>query len=102
MKAQEEQDVQEKMGADLDPEQENADLDEEDAEEHPDYYHIDPDQVEDNPTEDVGTRRVFKAIALPSKLAQVILKSPVKVHNVELGLHKNKIAEMVHVLSSSP
>ena len=77
MKAQEEQDVQEKMGADLDPEneQEIADLDMEDEEEHPDYYHLDPDQVEDNPTDEVGTRRVFKTIALPSKLAQVILKS---------------------------
>ena len=77
MKAQEEQDVQEKMGADLDPEneQEIADLDDEDEEEHPDYYHIDPDQVEDSPTDEVGTRPVFKAIALPSKHAQVILQS---------------------------
>ena len=77
MKAQEEQDVQEKMGADLDPEneQEIADLDDEDEEEHPDYYHIDPDQVEDSPTDEVGARPVFKAIALPSKHAQVILQS---------------------------
>ena len=77
MKAQEEQDVQEKMGADLDPEneQEIADLDDEDDEEHPDYYHIDPDQVEDSPTDEVGTRPVFKAIALPSRQAQVILQS---------------------------
>ena len=77
MKAQEEQDVQERMGADLDPEneQEIADLDDEDDEEHPDYYHIDPDQVEVDPTDDVRSRPVFKAIALPNKQAQVMLQS---------------------------
>ena len=74
MKAQEEQDVQDKMGADLDPqnEQEIADLDDEDDdEEHPDFYHIDPDEIEDNPRDETRSRPVFKAIALPSKAAQV-------------------------------
>ena len=78
MKAQEQQDVQDKMGADLDPEneQEIADLDEEDDdEEHPDFYHIDPDEVEDDPADEARSRPVFKAIALPSKAAQVILQS---------------------------
>ena len=74
MKAQEKQDVQDKMGADLDPEieQEIADLDDEDYdEEHPDFYHI--DTIEENPEiNNHRPRQVFKAIALPSKLAQVI------------------------------
>ena len=63
-----------KMGADLDPqnEQEIADLDDEDDdEEHPDFYHIDPDEIEDNPRDETRSRPVFKAIALPSKAAQV-------------------------------
>ena len=74
MKAQEQQDVQDKMGADLDPEneQEIADLDDEDDEEHPDFYHIDTVE-EDSPSEG-RSRQIFKAVALPSKLAQVVLK----------------------------
>ena len=74
MKAQEKQDVQDKMGADLDPENEQdiADLDDEDYdEEHPDFYHI--DTMEENPESDHRSRQVFKAVALPSKPAQVIL-----------------------------
>ena len=74
MKAQEKQDVQDKMGADLDPENEQdiADLDDEDYdEEHPDFYHI--DTMEENPESDRRSRQVFKAVALPSKPAQVIL-----------------------------
>ena len=76
MKAQENQEVQEKMGADLDPEneQEIADLDDDFDEEHPEYYHLDSHQVEDNHTDEVRPRAVFKAVALPSKLAQVMLK----------------------------
>ena len=72
MKANEEQDVEERMGADLDPimEQEIADLDDLD-EEHPDYYHIDPNQLDDNNTGEPGPRRIFKAIALPDRDAQV-------------------------------
>ena len=76
MKAQEERDAQDQMGADLDPqmEQEIADLedDDDDDEEHPDFYHI--DLVEEDPMAEVRARQVFKAIALPSKAAQVILK----------------------------
>ena len=74
MKAQENQDVQDKMGADLDPENEQdiADLDDEDDEEHPDFYHIDTVE-EDSPSEG-RSRQIFKAVALPSKLAQVVLK----------------------------
>jgi len=72
MKANEEQDVADKMGPDLDPqnEQEIADLDDLE-EEHPDYYHIDPDQLDDNPDGEVGQKRVFKKIALPSRDAQL-------------------------------
>ena len=73
MKANEKRDIEEQMGADLDPEmeQEIADLDDIDEEEHPDYYHIDTDQVDDNSGREEGPRRVFKTIALPTKDAQV-------------------------------
>ena len=73
MKAQERQEKEEQMGVDLDPEgeQEIADLDDLDDEEHPEYYHIDPNQLDDLPDGDAGPRMVFKAIALPSKDAQV-------------------------------
>ena len=72
MKANEKQEIEDKMGADLDPEmeQEIADLDDLD-EEHPDYYHIDPDQLDDNSVREVRPRRIFKKIALPDKDAQV-------------------------------
>ena len=72
MKANEKQEIEDKMGADLDPEmeQEIADLDDLE-EEHPDYYHIDPDQLDDNSVGEVRPRRVFKKIALPDKDAQV-------------------------------
>ena len=74
MRANDEQDIEDKMGADLDPEmeQEIADGDDLDDEEHPDYYHIDPDQVEANPDVRTDARRVFKTIVLPSKDLQVI------------------------------
>merc|ERR1711928_286873 len=62
-KAQEEQNVQEKMG---------ADMDDEDEEEHPDYYHIDTDLAEESPRCEVGAKRVFKTIKLPSKHEQVM------------------------------
>ena len=62
------------MGADLDPEmeQEIADLEDLEDEEHPDFYHIDPDQLDNNHDGEGGSRKVFKAIALPSKDAQVL------------------------------
>ena len=73
MKAQERQEKEEQMGVDLDPEgeQEIADLDDLDDEEHPDFYHNDPNQLDDLPDGDAGPRMVFKAIVLPSKDAQV-------------------------------
>ena len=73
MRAEERREKEEATGADLDPqmEQEIADLDDLDDEEHPDYYHIDPDQLDNNPPGEVKSRKVFKAIALPSKDAQV-------------------------------
>ena len=73
MKAEERREKEEAMGADLDPqmEQEIADLDDLDDEEHPDYYHIDPDQLNNHPPGEARPRGVFKAIALPSKDAQV-------------------------------
>ena len=75
MKADERREREEAMGADLDPEmeQEIADMDDLDEEEHPDYYHLDPGQLDDNPVSDAGSRMLFKAIALPSKDAQVIV-----------------------------
>ena len=74
MKAQERQEKEEQMGVDLDPEgeQEIADLDDLDDEEHPDFYQNDPNQLDDLPDGDAGPRMVFKAIALPSKDAQVL------------------------------
>ena len=73
MKANERRDAEEQMGVDLDPEmeQEIADLDDLDDEEHPDYYHLDTDQVDHNPDGEGGPRRVFKTIVLPTKDAQV-------------------------------
>ena len=73
MKANERRDAEEQMGAVLDPEmeQEIADLDDLDDEEHPDYYHLDTDQVDHNPDGEGGPRRVFKTIVLPTKDAQV-------------------------------
>merc|ERR1712105_48044 len=81
MRANDEQDIEEKMGADLDPEmeQEIADGDDLDGEEHPDYYHIDPNQLEANPDVRTDARRVFKTIVLPSKDLQVILMYTSKV-----------------------
>ena len=69
----EERDIEEVMGAELDPEmeQEAADADEEDEEEHPDYYHIDTDQVENGGDGEKKRKQIFKAIALPDKDAQV-------------------------------
>ena len=65
--------IEDVMGADLDPEneQEAADVDEEDDEEHPDYYHIDADQVEEGGDGERKRKQIFKAIALPDKDAQV-------------------------------
>ena len=81
MKAQERQEKEAETGADLDPEmeQEIADLDDLDDEEHPDYYHIDPNQLDDLPDGVARPRMVFKAVVLPSKDAQVtdLLKSRV-------------------------
>ena len=69
----EERDIEEVMGADLDPEmeQEVADGEEEEEEDHPDYYHIDTIQVQDDPHGGAGPRQVFKAIVLPDKHEQV-------------------------------
>ena len=74
MRANEEEDIKDRMGADLDPEmeQEIADGDDLEDEEHPDYYQIDPDQLDSNP-DDASTRRIFKTIVLPNKDVQVIL-----------------------------
>ena len=75
MRADNEENVEEKVGPDLDPEneQEIADQDDLDDEEHPDYYHIDPEQLDDHPDPDgeVRPRRVFKKITLPDRDAQV-------------------------------
>ena len=72
----EKRDIEEVMGADLDPEieQEAADADEEDDEEHPDYYHIDTDQVENDGDGEKKRKQIFKAIALPDKDVQVTLQ----------------------------
>ena len=65
--------IEDVLGADLDPEneQEAADAEEEEDEEHPDYYHIDADQVEDSGDGERKRKQIFKAIVLPDKDAQV-------------------------------
>ena len=69
-----ERNIEEVVGADLDPEmeQEAADADEEDDEEHPDYYHIDTDQVENDGDGEKMRKQIFKALVLPDKDVQVI------------------------------
>ena len=58
----------EEVGAMLDPEKEQEIIDAEDEEEedHPEYLHIDPDQVEDEAKEEFKRKRVFRAIEIPS------------------------------------
>ena len=73
-RAKEQRDIEEVMGAELDPEmeQEAADADEEEDEEHPDYYHIDTDQVENDGDGEKRRKQIFKALVLPDKDVQVI------------------------------
>ena len=69
----EKKDIEDLMGADLDPEleQEVAEAGEEEDEEHPDYYHVDTDQVLDGADGKKTKKQIFKAIALPDKDDQV-------------------------------
>ena len=70
----EEANIEERMGADLDPqmEQEAADDDELDEfDEHPDYFGLNPDQLDSNADLEPVTTRVFKRIVLPDKAKQV-------------------------------
>ena len=69
----EERGIEEVMGADLDPEmeQEDADGEEEEEEDHPDYYHIDTIQVQNDLWGGEAPRQIFKAIVLPDKHEQV-------------------------------
>ena len=55
------------IGAELDPEneQEIGDAEDEGVLEHPEYAHLDPDQVEDHPDGGDGGMRVFKTITIP-------------------------------------
>ena len=65
----EEQDtIANKIGADMDAEmeQEVADIEAEDEEEHPEYLHIDPDLVQDQPEGEVGVKNIFKTIIILS------------------------------------
>ena len=72
---QEKKDIEDLMGAELDPEmeQEVAEAGEEEDEEHPDYYHIDTDQVQDGSDGEKGRKQIFKALALPDKDDQVLI-----------------------------
>ena len=65
--------IEEEIGTELDAEkeQEVADAEEEDEEEHPDYLHIDPEQVQEQPEGEVRVRQIYKTIEIPSKEAQV-------------------------------
>ena len=62
-----EEDELDDIGAELDPEneQEIGDAEDEGVLEHPEYAHLDPNQVEDHPDGDVGGIQVFKTITVP-------------------------------------
>ena len=65
--------VEEQVGVELDPEkeQEVEDVAEEEEEDHPEYLHIDPDQL-DEQTDGQGTaKRVFRPIEIPSNEVQL-------------------------------
>ena len=64
---EEEEDDLDDIGAQLDPEneQELGDAEEEGVLEHPEYAHLDPDQVEDHQDDDNGGVRAFKTITIP-------------------------------------
>ena len=66
-------DIEGIMGADLDPEQEKEveEAGDEEDEEHPDYYHIDTDQVQGDTDGERKRKQIFKAIALPDRDSQV-------------------------------
>ena len=68
-----EENIKEIMGVELDAEkeQEVADVDEEGEEEHPEYLHIDPVQVQEQPEGDTEARVILKTIVIPSKELQV-------------------------------
>merc|ERR1712240_880480 len=68
-----EESIQDIMGAELDAEkeQEVADGDEEGEEEHPEYLHIDPVQLQEQTEGETEARCVLKKIAIPSKEIQV-------------------------------
>ena len=72
-KAKEETNVEDAVGADLDPqmEQEAADGEDVEDEDHPDFIGMDPDLLDINPEEERRPRKVFKTILLPSKDHQV-------------------------------
>ena len=64
----------EAMGPELDPEweQEDADGEDEEDEDHSDYYHLDPNQVQDDTRGAEGSgQQVFKPVILPEKDDQV-------------------------------
>ena len=70
----EEMDIVEAMGPELDPEweQEDADGEDEEDEDHSDYYHLDPNQVQDDTRGAEGSgQQVFKPVILPEKDDQV-------------------------------
>ncbi len=65
--------VADKVGVDLDPEkeQEVEDAEEEEEEEHPEYLHIDPDQLDEQPKGEGAAKSVFRPIEIPSKEVQL-------------------------------
>ena len=63
----------EEVAAMLDPEkeQEIIDGDEEEEEEHPEYIHLNTDQIEEESTEELKTKKVFRSIEIPSKQERI-------------------------------
>ena len=80
----------------LDPEneQEIMDAEDEEEEEHPEYLHIDPDQIEEEPKgEKSKEKRIFRSIEIPSievRLEEARQLDKMQRHVLEVGLQYAK------------
>ena len=84
------------VAAILDPEneQEIMDAEDEEEEEHPEYLHIDPDQIEEEPKgEKSKEKRIFRSIEIPSievRLEEARQLDKMQRHVLEVGLQYAK------------
>ena len=100
----EDDEAEDEVGAALDPEkeQEMEDGENEGEEDHPEYLHIDPGQVEEEPKEDQAKKRVLKTIEIPSKHDQVERArrlDKMQKHVLSLGL---KYAKAIRKSETAP